>query len=542
MNYKRYNLLYCIVNKFYRIMKINLIILGCSISFNSYANCLGMINVLSSYDEPFKAIIPISPNTDIENLKITIARDEEFTKKGILKEEFINKINLEIIKNDNGNVLELSSKESVDIDFFAILMRVFENGKEDTYSAFIDFDNPKPIASLIFGTKISQDLIGYNFAKAEQVNTKIEIQPVTNNNNLPDLLEKDNVINSEVEINYQELQKINDAKVLDTTETKKANSDLAPEDNRVFKSKLYQEIINKSQTNMQDIYIPTNNSSQETSKKVNNQKLDKQAYRERLKVLNKSIAYDDEQYDDIYSVNDDDFLQFSMGNSAIANTLNGDIVENSVNKNTQDDQVFRILSMILLIALLLIGYVNMRRRNVLKEIYLGKTKKSGNSETVNKNIKKLLRIGEFDEAVKLFKYEFKHKGMNLHQLCKSYLIFQKYGVKEFTQNPFLDDSVPDTKNKSNKNKDVSLKKSHSLHERKIKNDQNTIKQNKDYKQDNIDLSEVADDIMTAKLNLANAYINMGDFARANNILKEVCQSGNPQQRREASRLIKKFNN
>ena len=63
----------------------------------------------------------------------------------------------------------------------------------------------------------------------------------------------------------------------------------------------------------------------------------------------------------------------------------------------------------------------------------------------------------------------------------------------------------------------------------------------DDEDDDFDISELSEDVdeVSTKLDLARAYIDMGDNEGAISILQEVKQEGNDEQQKEADELIAK---
>lgn len=59
--------------------------------------------------------------------------------------------------------------------------------------------------------------------------------------------------------------------------------------------------------------------------------------------------------------------------------------------------------------------------------------------------------------------------------------------------------------------------------------------------DDFDISQLSEDVdeVTTKLDLARAYMDMGDNEGARNILEEVKSEGNPAQKKQAEELMAK---
>ncbi len=516
------------------------------------ASSLGMINILSDVDEPFVALIPISPKTDLSKFNVQLADKKTFDNKGIIREDFISNIKIEIVKTKDSNNIKLSSRHPIFTNFFTILLVINDVGEKNIYSVLIDLDNPAPVASLIFGTKIGED-----FVDTKNVKTQIYIEPIEKirkNYNDIDNTKLDDVIDDNKNMNKikKKIQQQKD-KILDKNVS--YNSDLAPEDKRLFKSQLYRKIIDKTPETIQDIYIPTTGNP--VSVKVKSKKTisTDQERRVKLKTINEAIIHSDE----LSAANspEDGIFRVAMGNPNIAESFRKTGYKN------QDYFYVKILSALMLglmLTVILMMYSIINRRKKLQQVYLGNFNNKNEyvddtdklySRKFHNSIRALLNNGEFDEAKKLFRDEFLNRGMSLYALCRYYSTFQDYGIQEFNSNLFLPDnltgfqtthnSIYDQKNTENGQLDNSLYrgKNSSSKSNKTRSKHKGTENNK-MVQDNVDLSEVAEDIITAKLNLASAYTNMKDFVKAEGILVQICRTGSPQQRKEASRLLKKI--
>ncbi|NQY42756.1 MAG: hypothetical protein HRT87_05375 [Legionellales bacterium] len=520
-------------------IKITLILfLGIS---TIHASNLGMIKIISEYNEPFMAYIPISSKTDVNKLQVKLADEKVFANKGIIREDFMDEMQVEVVNIKGENNIALSSKYPVFTNFFTILLDLNEDGLQEIYSVLVDLDNPVPIASLMFGTEL-----GDEFADIKDIQKQIDF-PDIDIDKIPDEKLKIENIEEKIQEHKNEIrEKIQEHKdeILDKIDT----PDLAPEDKMLFKSKLYHNIINKTPEVIQDIYQP--DGSKPTTVRFKEGKMSKtsQERRDKLKTINEAIG--NKQKLSRKNDNGNNTFQISMGNSKL-----GDLFRKYGYENTQTNYINALYIITLGLLLLVIATIfhTINNRKKLKKLYIGNFNNNQNigdgrgySRKVHKQLKKLLQNGELDSAINLFKDEFINQGMSLYGLSQYYTTFQNYGIQELNNVLFSIDK--------DENFHIEKKSSENINvvEKESKNDvDSSMAQNSNYETNEIanrdisqdlqvDLTGVADDIVTAKLNLASAYMNMRDFSKAKNILLEVRQVGNLQQCKEADRILKKL--
>lgn len=235
----------------------------------------------------------------------------------------------------------------------------------------------------------------------------------------------------------------------------------------------------------------------------------------------------------------------------------------SYQKNINDNFTMWGSGLAIILLFALIYLIMRRRRSALQNVYLGSFAKiqadrisHKNYQRLHKKIKRLLAAGDFDTAMRLFRAEFRARGISLYYLCKYYQTFQRYGITEFATDIFQEEllQVPannnfmDTKAIDYQQDNdifsaevaVAAERSDFTAEVTVTEQQHIDDMLSDEVED-ISLDFLPDnDVLTAQLNLATAYLNMGHHEQAINILTMVKEQGNPQQRKEADKLLKKI--
>ncbi len=563
-------------------------------SSQAFANYLGMAKISSTNKEPLVLTIPIATGTNIKKLKVTHAASHIYKKMGIIKEDLLKNIKIKIEEQAAKNQVKITSKTPFHTQFITLILEVRYLKHKSLYSVLVDFDEAtNPTAALLFNTKVfaEEKVVESLPAGPSKKTSKVQLRPIE-----VETVKKD-IVSEPVEPEKSvETPKDNVAKKIDLTAI----------DKNVYKSPLYQELLgaiaskgtdvdpnvrmsmdnlNKNQYSSKDIE-PTHAQNSEKVIRGNYQKTasidvklnERQA---KLKALNETLSlYEDEDLvtndvlsDQIYD-NADASMEVSMGNTFLDDLLDGGHeLEAGANGAKEAQNSLWILSTILTVSLALIVYLHIRRRRVLQDVFLGNfdnisVEDAGSpyASKFHKTLKNLLNDGKFEEAMKLFRYEFRYRGMSLYDLCQYYGTFQKYGITDFATDTFLQELINEKKvvpsnapkapilqspktqssgNLKNESQPHTAVKSASIITGSVSKKKNTPgkkeKKTKPTFGDATDLTGVSDnDVLTAKLNLATAYINMGDKHKANAILSEVEASGTTAQKREARRLLNKL--
>lgn len=514
---------------------------------SAYAVVVGELQVLSKRNEAFVANLPITSSFP-KKLSIKIADNSVYEKHGVIREDFLDNIQFNLMQEHNNSYVKISSIDPIFHDFFTLIFNVSADGKQDEYSALIDFDDTAKV-SLLFDTKATvENVIAANSEKQEEqtiVTTdsqEEQIQTVVKTAVYPEE-------NKDVDL-QENIIRIND------------------EAEDIYQSDLYQQLLQESQkvsqNNIED--LPKYASLDSKNNQVVNDAYEVDG-NSRLKMLNDAI-----NWSRTAEVEEVDAPQNVASNSSILPTLTNKKVVHNSSADLQVPTPNNIFPWSLVIGLLTFTlgsfYLRRRQRKSLKEIYFGnfdnidrETGGNPRSSDFHSSLKNLLKNGNFEEAVKMFKYEFRYRGMNLYELCRYYETFYKYGITEFATDTFLQEvstrefenneldtneaeAKEDTIYDESENHEASLHKT-SIDEETNKDSHRTKSRKEQSSRGkqvaNLELEGVADnDVITAKLNLASAYLNMGDYANAASILNYICQHGNPQQRREASRLLKRI--
>ena len=99
-------------------------VLGSLIPIQSYAFCLGEINVSSSLGQPFKAEIPVTNLCNVGSLQVKLGSDQEFKQAGLNRSVLLTQLHFDIVTTTGQTKIIISSVDPVEHPMLDLLLVV----------------------------------------------------------------------------------------------------------------------------------------------------------------------------------------------------------------------------------------------------------------------------------------------------------------------------------------------------------------------------------------------------------------------------------